>query len=407
MPYPPYVCPDRRLVNFKGLSNTQELYCININKMKIQEATLLISSSETDSNLYYATRFLAPDPFVFLQRGDEKVIIMSDLELDRAKSEAMVSTILSFSSYEEAAKNSGTESPNMADIIGEFLRERGINRVIVPSYFGIRNALLLQDMGYDIEVRQDPFIEQRVIKNNDEINYIGQALRITECAVEKAIDYIRQTEIRDGYLYRGNKKVTSEDVKKLIDIYLLENSMIAQHTIVACGEDSSFPHNEGSGALRADAPVIIDVFPRSVKSRYYADITRTVVRGAASDEVKKMFNAVTDAQETAFSMIKDEVNGREVHEAILMHFKNCGFESGEIDGRMQGFFHGTGHGVGLEVHEPPRDGKKTDILCTGHVVTVEPGLYYKGIGGVRLEDMVVVQPDGVINLTKSPKILEI
>ena len=375
--------------------------------MKIQEATLLISSSETDSNLYYATRFLAPDPFIFLQIGDEKVLIMSDLELDRARSEAKVSTILSFSSYEESARKSGTENPGTADIIGEFLRERGIKRVIVPSYFGIRNALLLQENGHDIEVKQDPFFEQRVIKNNDEIRHIEQALHLTESAVEKAIDYIRQTEIRDGYLYRGNKKVTSEDVKKLIDIYLLENSMIAQHTIVACGEDSSFPHNEGSGALRADAPVIIDVFPRSVKSRYYADITRTVVRGAASDEVKKMFNAVTDAQETAFSMIKDKVNGREVHEAILMHFKNCGFESGEIDGRMQGFFHGTGHGVGLEVHEPPRIGKKTDILCTGHVVTVEPGLYYKGIGGVRLEDMVVVQPDGVINLTKSPKILEI
>jgi len=375
--------------------------------MKIQEATLLISSSETDSNLYYFTGFLAPDPFIFLQIGDEKVIIMSDLELDRAKLQAKVSTVLSYSHYEEVVKSSGTENPNMADVVREFLRERGINRVIVPSYFGIRNALLLQDMGYDIEVRQDPFIEQRVIKNNEEIQYIEQALRITESAVERAIDYIRMTEIRDGYLYTGNKKITSEDVKKLIDIYLLENSMIAQHTIVACGEDSSFPHNEGSGALRANAPVIIDVFPRSVKSRYYADITRTVVRGSASDEVKKMFNAVSVAQEVAFSMLKDKVNGRETHEAILMHFKNCGFESGEIDGRMQGFFHGTGHGVGLDVHEPPRISKKADILFTGQVVTVEPGLYYKGIGGVRLEDMVVVQPAGVINLTKSPKILEI
>lgn len=375
--------------------------------MKIQEATLFISSSESDSNLYYATGFLAPDPFIFLQIGDEKIMIMSDLELDRAKSQAKVSTILSYSCYEEAAKSSGTENPTTADVVREFLKERGITRVVVPSYFGIRNALLLQDKGYDIEVRQDPFFEQRVIKNNDEIKYIEQALRLTECAVEKAIDYIRQTEIIDGYLYSGNKRVTSEDVKRLIDIYLLENSMIAQHTIVACGEDSSFPHHEGSGALRANGPVIIDVFPRSVKSRYFADITRTVVRGTASDEIKKMFNAVSAAQEIAFSMIKNAVNGREVHEAILSHFKNCGFESGEIDGRMQGFFHGTGHGVGLDVHEPPRIGKKTDILCTGHVVTVEPGLYYKGIGGVRLEDMVVVQPDGMINLTKSPKILEI
>src|SRR4030067_1322203 len=111
--------------------------------MKIQEAILLISSSETDSNLYYVTGFLAPDPFIFLQIGDEKVIIMSDLELDRAKSQAKVSTILSYSCYEEAAKSAGTENPNAADVLSEFLKERGINRVVVPSYFGIRNGLLL------------------------------------------------------------------------------------------------------------------------------------------------------------------------------------------------------------------------------------------------------------------------
>ncbi|MEK6560975.1 MAG: Xaa-Pro peptidase family protein [Nitrospirota bacterium] len=375
--------------------------------MKIQVATLMISSSESDSNLYYATEFLAPDPFIFIQIGDEKIIIMSDLELDRAKLQAKVSAALSYSGYEESAKNSGTESPNTIDVLHEFLKERGIKSLVVPAYFGIRNALLLQDKGYDIEVKPDPFIEGRLIKSNDEIRYIEEALRLTECAVGRGMDFIRQTKIRDGYLYSGNKNITSEDVKKKIDISLLENSMIAQHTIVACGEDSSFPHNEGSGALRANVPIIIDVFPRSVKSRYYADITRTVVRGTASDELKRMFDAVSAAQEVAFSMIKDGVNGKDVHESILLHFKNSGFESGEIDGRMQGFFHGTGHGVGLEVHEPPRISKKMDTLRTGHVVTVEPGLYYKGIGGVRLEDMVVVRPDGVINLTKSPKILEL
>lgn len=376
--------------------------------MKIQEATLFISSSETDSNLYYATRFLAPDPFIYLEAGDEKVVLMSDLELDRARSQARVTTVLSYSAYEEAAKkSSGTENPTVVDVVSEFLRERQIKRVVVPSYFGISNALLLQEKGYDIDVRQDPFFEQRVIKREDEIKHIEESLRLTESAVKKATEYLRQAEIRDGFLYSGNRKVTSEDVKKLIDLYLMENSMIAQHTIVACGEDSSFPHNEGSGALRANVPVIIDVFPRSVKSRYYADITRTVVRGVASEEIKKMFDAVSAAQEIAFAMIRNEVNGRDVHEAILGHFKNCGFESGLIDGRMQGFFHGTGHGVGLDVHEAPRISRKTDILRTGHVVTVEPGLYYRGIGGVRLEDMVVVQADGAVNLTRSPRILEI
>ncbi|MCC7201407.1 MAG: aminopeptidase P family protein [Nitrospirae bacterium] len=376
--------------------------------MKIQEATLFISSSETDSNLYYATRFLAPDPFIYLEAGDEKVVLMSDLELDRARSQARVTTVLSYSAYEEAVKkSSGTENPTVVDVVSEFLRERQIKRVVVPSYFGISNALLLQEKGYDIDVRQDPFFEQRVIKREDEVKHIEESLRLTESAVKKAIEYLRQAEIRDGFLYSGNRKVTSEDVRKLIDLYLMENSMIAQHTIVACGEDSSFPHNEGSGALRANVPVIIDVFPRSVKSRYYADITRTVVRGVASEEIKKMFDAVSAAQEIAFAMIRNEVNGRDVHEAILGHFKNCGFESGLIDGRMQGFFHGTGHGVGLDIHEAPRISRKTDILRTGHVVTVEPGLYYRGLGGVRLEDMVVVQADGVVNLTRSPRILEI
>jgi Xaa-Pro aminopeptidase len=190
-------------------------------------------------------------------------------------------------------------------------------------------------------------------------------------------------------------------------VYLLENGFIAQHTIVSCGEDTASPHTEGSGPLRAHVPIIIDLFPRSIHSRYFADITRTVVRGSASPEVKGMYEAVFSAQEVAVSLIKDGVSGKEVHEAVLHHFKSLGYESGEIEGRMQGFFHGTGHGVGLDIHEPPRISKKLDTLHTGNIVTVEPGLYYSGKGGVRLEDMVVVQKEGVMNLTISPKILEV
>lgn len=375
--------------------------------MKIQAAILMIASSEADSNLYYATKFLAPDPFIFLQVGEEKIMIMNDLEIDRARDQAKVDTVLSFSSYEEVARKHGIREPNTIDVLDECLKERGIKNLVVPADFGIRHALILEDKGYDIEVRNDPFFEDRLKKSKEEIEYLTKILRHAEYAVGKAIEYIRNSKVKDGYLYSGDRQVTSEDIKMLMAITLLENNCIAQHTIVSCGEDTSSPHTEGNGPLKANVPIIIDLFPRSMNSRYYADITRTVVKGVASEEVKKMHEAVYSTQEFAMTLLKDGVNGRDVHEAVLKHFQDMGYESGKIDGRMQGFFHGTGHGIGLDIHEPPRISKRGDVLSAGNVVTVEPGLYYAGIGGVRLEDMVVVQKDGVINLTKYPKIMEI
>jgi len=374
--------------------------------MKAQ-VNLIIASSETDSNLYYATRFLAPDPFIFLQIGDEKIMIMSDLEIDRAKVQAKVDTVLSHSIYEAEAKKKGVLDPKTIDVLNEFLHERGIKDLMVPADFAIRHALLLQERGYAIVVKSDPFFEERLKKNEKEIGYIAETLHHAENAIDKAIGFIRDTVIKNGYLYSGGRPVTSEDIKRLIAVYLLETGFIAQHTIVSCGEDTVSPHTEGAGPLKADMPVIIDLFPRSMTNRYYADITRTVVKGRASHEVKEMYEAVLSAQGVAISLIRDGTNGKEVHEAILKHFKSLGYESGEIKGRMQGFFHGTGHGVGLDVHEPPRISKREDILQAGNVVTVEPGLYYSGIGGVRLEDMVIVQENGVKNLTRYPKTLEV
>lgn len=367
----------------------------------------MISSSEADSNIYYATKFLAPDPFIFVQVGGEKIIIMSDLEVDRAKVQAKVDTVLSYTFYEEAAKKHGINEPGTMDILHQFFNERGITNLVVPEYFGLKYALLLQEKGYDIEVKNNPFFDERVIKSDEEIVFLSEAIGCAEMAISKAIEFIKVAEIKDGFLYSGNKYITSEDIKVLMSLYLLEQGYIAQHTIVSCDKDTASPHSEGSGYLKADVPIIIDLFPRSMRTLYYADITRTIVKGRASTVVKDMYDAVYLAQELAVSMIKDGIDGQDVHNAILRLFKERGFESREIEGRMQGFFHGTGHGVGLDIHEPPRVSKRKDQLHTGNVITIEPGLYYYNIGGVRLEDMVVVQDDGVMNLTKYPKILEI
>jgi Xaa-Pro aminopeptidase len=188
---------------------------------------------------------------------------------------------------------------------------------------------------------------------------------------------------------------------------LIEDGLLAQHTIVACGEAGCDPHNEGSGPLRAGQSIIIDIFPRDEASRYHADITRTVVKGRASDMLRKMYRAVAAGQERAFALLRDGSDGEAIQRAVQAALEGHGFQSGEVNGRMQGFFHGTGHGLGLEVHELPRISKLPTTLRSRNVVTVEPGLYYPGIGGVRIEDVVVVTETGCTNLTRYPKELEV
>jgi Xaa-Pro aminopeptidase len=168
------------------------------------------------------------------------------------------------------------------------------------------------------------------------------------------------------------------------------------------------PHNEGSGPIRAHSSIIMDIFPRSQRTGFFGDISRTVVRGTASERLKAAYRCVEEGQRIGFRRVRDGANAFDIHAEILQYFAGQGFPTGMVDGRMQGFFHGTGHGLGLDIHEAPGIGARSrNILKAGHVVTVEPGLYYMGMGGVRLEDVVFVTKTGCRNLVKIPKVLEV
>lgn len=372
----------------------------------MDEALLIIAASERDADLYYATRFLAPDPFPFFQVGGERVILVSDLELGRARSQAAVETILPLQRYEDRAKGR-TAQPGLLDAVDEALRERGIQRLLVPGSFPVEYADKLRARGYGVGVKEGTCFEERLVKSESEIEWIVETLRIAEEAMGVAIQAIREAEIRGTELYRAGERLTSERVRGLIHHALLDRDCVADRTIVAGGEQGSDPHHEGTGPLMAHNPIVIDIFPRSSRTRYFADITRTVVRGHASSRVREMHEAVRKAQERAISLIRHGADGAAIHQEVTALFDDLGFRTGETNGRMQGFFHGTGHGLGLEIHEPPRIGKRGAILERGNVLTVEPGLYYPGEGGVRIEDVVVVTDSGCRNLTKSPKLLEI
>ena len=371
------------------------------------EARLIIAASERDSNLYYATQFLAPDPFIFAEIRERRTLIMNELELDRARDQAEVDEVIPTAKIVNKLRERSVKPITTIEIVHFLLKERGAKKLLVPADFPIEYADGLRTKGYHIRFKSDPFYEERMIKNKKEIQAIVQTQRYTERAVREAVRILEKSKIKGRYLIYKGKKLTSEHIKQVINVSLMESGCIAAHTIVACGKQGVDPHNQGSGPLHAHESIIMDVFPHSSHSRYFADMTRTVVRGKASEKLKRMYRAVKQGQEIAFARIRNGTDGEKIHNAIAHYFEGLGFQTGEIGGRMQGFFHGTGHGVGLDIHEPPRISRGRDILRTGEVVTVEPGLYYLDAGGVRIEDMVLVTKTGCTNLTHFPKILEI
>ena len=368
---------------------------------------LIIAASEINSNLYYATRFLAPDPFIFLRIKGERILIMSDLEVDRARATATVDTVLSYSEYEERLKRRGVTSPSAVDVVDEFLKGRGVARLLVPENFGFEHARQLQERGYALSTKREPFFEERAVKTKEEVRAIEATQRAVELAVQRAIELLRSASVKDGLIVHEGRPVTSERIKTLINVALMEQGCVAQHTIIAGGIQACDPHNEGAGPLRANEPIVMDVFPRNTTTRYFADMSRTVVKGRATREMKRLYDTVLAAQEEAIASVRDAADGQTIHSEVLRRFEQAGYKTGLINGRMQGFFHGTGHGVGIDIHEMPRISKSGSRLQTGHVVTVEPGLYYPDIGAARIEDMVLVTDDGCRNLTNFPKVLEI
>lgn len=374
--------------------------------MSEPHALLIVVASEVDANLYYATRFLAPDPFVFLRVDGRKILLMSDLEIDRARAQARVDEVLSLSEHEGKARQRW-QSPHLADTISLLLEAYGVRSVSVPATFPLDYADRLREREIRVTPKADPFFPERLLKSGEEISAIELTQRHTEAALEAALAVLRGSEIVGEHVHWRGKILTAEDLKKVVNVSLMENDCVAQHTIVACGVQGVDPHNQGSGPIRAHQSIVFDIFPRSIGSRYFADMTRTVVRGTASDGLRRMYAAVLAAQERGIELVRDGASGQAIHAEVARTMEARGFETGVVDGRNQGFFHGTGHGLGLDIHESPRISKTDHTLETGQVVTVEPGLYYPRWGAVRIEDLVVVEPDGCRNLTKSPKFLEL
>lgn len=374
--------------------------------MATSETLLIIADSESCADLYYATGFLVMTRVVYLESDGRKTLLVSDLEYGRALTEARVDEIISTTPYEEKLRERG-KPVRLASVLDLHLQGRGVRDLTVPANFTLANAEHLRELGYSLRIRQDPCFPDRLVKRPEEIRAIEDVQGRTEEAMALAADILARSEIRDGWLHLDGRPLTSEILRREIQKFLIEEGCLASNTIVAGGDQGADPHTRGNGPLPAHQTIIIDILPRSERTRYWGDMTRTFVRGKASQRARDLYRDVLAAQALAFSLLRDGADAEEVHTAVAALLRERGNLNGEVGGKRTGFFHGTGHGVGLEVHELPRIGRVKSTLRTGNVVTVEPGLYYPGIGSVRLEDIVVITPDGCRNLNRFPKELEV
>jgi Xaa-Pro aminopeptidase len=368
---------------------------------------LLYSASETDADMLYPTGLFAPDPFLFIQKGKKTILVMSDLEMDRARQQSTVDRVLSWSKIASPLETK-RRKPSTADVIAATLEQLGIKRVDVPESFPLGLAMQLDERGVRLDLVPDPFWPEREIKRTDEVKKIEVALRAAEAGLEAGIEALKACSIgRDGWLKRHGRRFTAEELRSAINTRVMQAGCVPAHTICAPGDQAVDPHNEGHGPIRAHTPVIMDIFPRSEKTGYFGDLTRTVVRGKASFALHELYAIVHEGVRLGHRRVREGVQGLDVHKEIQGLFARQGYKTGVQKGRMQGFFHGTGHGVGLQIHEAPSIGKRPCVLQAGHVLTIEPGLYYLGLGGVRIEDMALVRKRDSRCLTRVPKQLEI
>jgi Xaa-Pro aminopeptidase len=344
--------------------------------------------------MLYATGFHAPDAFVFLEHRGRKTIVLNDLEIDRGRREAKVDEVLAAS---ELAREFGSNTP--AIVAAGLLHRRKIRRIDVPADFPLGMARVLEKTGIKVVPVEGHFWPQREIKTRRELAAIRQALRITAVGLKRAAEVLRASKIvRGGGLRWNGRVLTSEIVRAEAEAAVLRAGGIPAGTIVAGGSQACDPHERGHGPLRAHELIILDLFPREARSGFFGDLTRTVVRGRATEAQRRLWKTVRDAQRLAIGLIKPRAKGVAVHRAVQEFFAARGYPTEKKRGRWTGFFHGTGPGLGLDLHEEPRMAATT--FRAGQVFTVEPGLYYPGLGGARHEDVVAVTRTGCERLDR-------
>ncbi|MFC1582923.1 M24 family metallopeptidase [Planctomycetota bacterium] len=361
---------------------------------------LLLAASEHDSNMLYASGFRAPDPFVFAAMAGRTHCLVSPLEYERARKESRADEVINTAEIRTAGKKR-----SLATVFAAFARSFKVRRFEVPADFPLAAADELRRRRIRLTTHAVPFFPERMVKSEAEITDMKCIIRAT-CKAVRALEHVLEEagiDQRKRLTHKG-RLLTSEKLKSIVQVALAAEGAVSGSPIVAGGDQACDPHCSGYGVLRAHQPIVVDIFPRSNLTGFHGDITRTFIKGRPSPEQQKLYRTVRTAQRMALEMVKPRIRAATIHKAVAAYFIDQGFQTITRGDTLQGFIHSTGHGLGLDIHEAPGvSSMSKHIFRIGNVITIEPGLYYPGIGGVRIEDDVVVTPDGCEVLTKYRK----
>ncbi|ELY78325.1 M24 family metallopeptidase [Natrinema pallidum] len=363
----------------------------------------LIDDDASDADQRYVSGFTAPDPYQTLVTADGVHLLVSGLEYGRATAQANADSVSRRAAYDyqrlvaEHGQYEGT-----IRTLAAFLEDHDVDALAVPRTFPTGTADGLREHGVAVTAERTGIVTDiRATKTEWEVERIRASQRANEAAMARAEELIATADIEDGTLVHDGDPLTSERVTEEIEVTLLRHGCALDETIVACGADGADPHDRGSGPLAADELIVIDIFPRDKETGYFADMTRTFARGDPGEEARRRYEVTRDAYEAALETVAADVTGADVHAAACDVIEDAGYETLRSDPNTDtGFIHSTGHGVGLDIHEEPSVSPSGGDLEPGHVISIEPGIYDPAVGGIRIEDLVVVTEDGYENLTE-------
>jgi Xaa-Pro aminopeptidase len=377
--------------------------------MSNKTARVMAGNPSSNKSLYRTVRFMVHDAMIAIDLPDgTRTLILREIEMDRAKQHARADRVYGYSDFTPANGLSGDRDTAAAQSTTECLLRNGITTVIGDRTLPLLYVDEMQAAGIHVELDAEMGVIDRRMKDDEEIAFLRAAQQVTEDTMRMACETIAHaTPGSDGILMAEGEVLTSERLRTLIDGFLLERHYENSPSIIAGGPDGGDCHEHGSGSLRTGQPIIVDIFPRDKHTLYNGDCTRTVVHGEIPEEIKKMHGAVVAAKDAATEATKAGVTGEAVHIETIRVLKERGYNEGLPKENDPETFcsmpHGTGHGIGLDVHEPPLLDMNGPPLLVGDVVTIEPGLYCHALGGVRVEDMVLVTIDGCENFNTLPE----
>jgi len=360
--------------------------------MKIDK--LLIFNNPIEA--YYLSGFYSRVFLIFDLKSKINYLFETPLELERAREMCNKRTkVINLYSMDFQKYKNSYEA--IAKIIKNFLKRNEV----LGIYENLPYKLVEELKKEKVKFRIVPKIlnNLRRVKSRKEIEMIKEVTRINEYLMKKAIEIIKKRKTTVG-------KIKS----KIISLAFEYDLEFPEDLIISVGEKTSQPHYTGNSEdiIKENEPIILDFYPRSKKTNYYSDITRTVVKGVADDEIKRMYQVVLEAQEKAIKSLKPGILAKEIHDIVCDVIESAGYPTLRKNPKTEiGFIHATGHGVGLEVHDADLRIPSNEVIEAGYVITIEPGIYIPKKGGVRLEDLVLITKNGFKNLTKIPKYLNI